>query len=210
VLALISYVGIDTGGITAVIASLGVGIGLAVNGTLSNLAGGLLIILTRPFRIDDFISAQGYDGTVEDIRIISTKLVTPDNKVVYIPNGALAGGNILNYSEKEKRRLDLEFTLPNSADLRLAISVTERAVAGLPYFLDEPKSSVRIKRFGEEGTTLFLRAWVKSEDYWSAFYDTTEAVWSGFRGAGVPTPERRIGVRLLEMEYDKNRNKSQN
>ena len=128
VLVLISFVGIDTGGITAVLASLGVGVGLAVNGTLSNMAGGFLIIMTRPFKIDDFISAQGYDGTVEDIRIICTKLVTPDNKVVYIPNGALVGGNILNYSEKKTRRLDLTFPITNSTDAQAAREVVLRAV----------------------------------------------------------------------------------
>ena len=104
-IGLIGYIGIDTGGITALIASLGVGIGLAVNGALSDLAGGVLILLTRPFRIDDYIEAQGFSGTVEDIHITNTKLRTPDNKTIYIPNGALSSGNIVNYSEKDTRRV---------------------------------------------------------------------------------------------------------
>ena len=210
ILALISYVGVDTGGITAILASLGVGVGLAVNGTLSNLAGGFLIIITRPFKIDDFISAQGYDGTVEDIRIIYTKLVTPDNKVIYIPNGALSGGNILNYSEKEKRRLDLSFPLTNSTDVALATKIVEDAVKRSGYFYDEPQSSVRIKSFGEEGVTLFLRAWLNSKEYWSAYYDITEAVRAGFVSAGLTPPERHINVRLLEIKNDKNGYQSKN
>ena len=174
VLALISYVGIDTGGITALIASLGVGIGLAVNGTLSNMAGGFLIIVTRPFRIDDFIEAQGYEGTVEDIRIVCTKLRTPDNKVVYIPNGQLSGGNIVNYSEKELRRLDLSFPITNGTDLDRAKALIDRVVTESGYIINEPPYSVRVRSFGESGVELFLRAWLKSADYWTAYYDITE------------------------------------
>lgn len=107
VLCLIGYLGIDTGGITALIASLGVGVGLAVNGTLSNLAGGVLLVVTRPFRIDDFIEACGYSGTVESIHICTTRLCTPDNKVVLLPNGVLSTSTIVNYSQKDCRRVDI-------------------------------------------------------------------------------------------------------
>ncbi|MBQ0071195.1 MAG: mechanosensitive ion channel [Spirochaetales bacterium] len=108
---LISYLGIDTTGMAAVIGSLGVCVGLAVNGALSNLAGGILLLITRPFKIGDYISAQGTEGIVEDIRVINTKIVTLDNKVVYLPNGALSSGNIMNFSEKELRRVDYESLL---------------------------------------------------------------------------------------------------
>ena len=110
---LIGYLGIDTSGLAALIASLGVGIGLAVNGALSNLAGGVLILITRPFKIDDYIAAGGYEGTVEDIHIVFTKLKTVDNKVVYVPNGSLSSSTIVNYSEKDMRRVDHIFsTMP--------------------------------------------------------------------------------------------------
>ena len=210
ILALVSYVGIDTGGITTVIASLGVGLGLAVNGTLSNFAGGFLIILTRPFRIDDYIEAQGYSGTVEDIRIVSTKLRTPDNKVVYIPNGALSGGNIVNYSEKKLRRLDLSFLITGDTDVSLARTVVEDSMLACALVLDDPEPSVRVRGFGMDGTELFLRAWLKNEDYWTAYYDITEAVQSGFVKRGIAAPEKHINVRLLGNEYDKNRRQSKN
>lgn len=209
-LALVSFVGIDTGGITAVIASLGVGIGLAVNGTLSNLAGGFLIIATRPFRIDDFIEAQGYLGTVEDIRIVCTKLRTPDNKVVYIPNGALSGGNIVNYSEKELRRLDLEFQITNSTDTARAVALVDGAVLDSGYVLNEPSHDVRVKSFGADGVQLFLRAWLKSENYWTAYFDITEAVRDSFLENGIAAPEKYINVRLLGTEDDKDRRQSKN
>ena len=113
---LVGYVGLNTSGLTALIASFGVCIGLAVNGALSNMAGGVLIILTRPFRIDDLIEAQGFLGTVEDIHIINTKLRTPDNKTVYIPNGALSSGSIVNYSRKDTRRVDEVFSNAHAED----------------------------------------------------------------------------------------------
>ena len=119
-ICLVGFVGIDTSGITALITSLGVCAGLAVNGALSNLAGGVLLIITRPFKVDDFIEAQGYSGTVEDIHIISTKIITPDNKVIYIPNGALSSGNIVNYSEKDTRRVDHTFSISYSNDFSKA------------------------------------------------------------------------------------------
>ena len=109
VICLIGYLGLDTSGITAVIASLGVSVGLAVNGTLSNLAGGVLLVITRPFSDDDYIEACGYSGTVEDIKLCSTKLRTVDNKVVYLPNGKLSTSEIVNYSEKPLRRVDIVF-----------------------------------------------------------------------------------------------------
>lgn len=116
VLGLISYVGIDTSAITALIASLGVGVGLAINGTLSNFAGGVLILITRPFKDDDYIQACGYEGTVEDIRICHTRLRTTDNKVVYLPNGKLSTSEVVNFSEKDLRRVDLKFSISYSDD----------------------------------------------------------------------------------------------
>lgn len=116
VLMLIGYLGIDTSAVSALIASLGVGVGLAVNGTLSNFAGGILLLVTRPFRDGDYISANGFEGTVEDIFICNTKIRTNDNKVVYIPNGKLSTSEIVNYSEKPTRRVDLTFSVSYDDD----------------------------------------------------------------------------------------------
>ena len=111
VISLVGYLGIDTSGLAALVAALGVSVGLAVNGTLSNLAGGAMLLITRPFKIGDYISAQGFEGTVEEIRIVNTKIVTVDNKVVNLPNGALSSGSIVNYSEKALRRVDHVFSV---------------------------------------------------------------------------------------------------
>ena len=115
-ICLVGYVGIDTSGLAALVTSLGVCIGLAVNGALSNLAGGVLIIITRPFKVDDYIEAQGVSGTVDEIRITATRIITPDNKVIYLPNGALSSGTIINYSEKDTRRVEHTFSIAYEND----------------------------------------------------------------------------------------------
>lgn len=210
IIALVSFLGIDTSGLTALIASLGVGIGLAVNGALSNLAGGVILIVTRPFRIDDFIEAEGYSGTVVDIRVTATKLLTPDNKVVYIPNGALSAGHIINYSEMPTRRLDLEFTVPNGSDTDTAQRVILDTALRDGRIMKEPEPSARIKSFTDVGTVIFLRAWLKKEDYWAAFYDITEGVKSELLRCGIEPPDKKINVTIREGSYDKDRYKGKN
>ena len=116
VVAIVGYLGFDTSGISALIASLGVGIGLAVNGALSNFAGGVLLLITRPFKVDDYIETCGYSGTVEDIFICNTKIITPDGKKVYLPNGKLSTSEIVNYTENGLRRVDFDFSIAYNAD----------------------------------------------------------------------------------------------
>ena len=116
VLSLVAYLGIDTSAITALVASLGVGVGLAVNGTLSNFAGGMMLLFTRPFKDGDYIAANGYEGTVEDIFICNTKIRTNDNKIVYLPNGKLSTSEIVNYTEKDTRRVDLTYSISYADD----------------------------------------------------------------------------------------------
>ena len=138
VVALIGYVGIDTSGITALIASLGVGVGLAVNGTLSNLAGGFLLLVTHPFKVDDYIAASGYEGTVEDIFVCYTKIRTFDNKTVYLPNGALSTTQIVNFTEKGLRRLDVVFGISYDDDFDKAKQIIADVVKANDKILVDP------------------------------------------------------------------------
>ena len=115
-LLLLTLLGVDTGALAALAATLGVGAGLAINGALANLAGGVLLLFTRPFKLDDYIGAAGEEGTVEDIRLITTRLRTVDHRIVYLPNGTVSSGTIVNYTENPIRRLDLDFPLPDTAD----------------------------------------------------------------------------------------------
>lgn len=195
-ICLIGYLGIDTSGFTAIIASLGVCAGLAVNGTLSNLAGGALIILTRPFKIDDYIEAQGYSGTVEAIHITYTRLKTPDNKVVYLPNGPLSSGNIVNYSVKDTRRVDFKFSISYDADFEKAKKIVNDILASHELVLDDPATFVRVTEHGASSINITARAWVKTDDYWTVNFDVIEAVKNAFDANGIEIPFNQLDVHV--------------
>lgn len=196
VICLIGFVGIDTSGFTALIVSLGAGIGLALNGALSNLAGGILIILTRPIRVDDFIEAQGYLGTVEDIHITNTKLRTPDNKVVFIPNGPLSSGSIVNYSIKDTRRVDFSFLIGYGDDFEGAKRIVANICSRHHLTLNDPEPTVRVSSHGESGIEITARVWVKRDDYWNVKYDILESVKTAFDEQGVEIPYRQLDIHL--------------
>ena len=197
VICLIGYLGIDTSGLAALVASLGVCVGLAVNGTLSNLAGGAMLLITRPFSIGDYIAAQGNEGVVEAIHIVSTKIVTLDNKVVYLPNGALSTGNIVNYSEKELRRVDLDFSV-NGNDPRKVEAVLLDICKTVPRVLSDPEPFARVSDWGAgNGVKVTLRAWCKSAEYWDTYFDLLKAVNEGFDANGIVIPFNRMDVNVI-------------
>lgn len=196
VACLISYLGIDTSGLTALIASLGVCAGLAVNGALSNLAGGVIILITRPFRVDDFIEAQGHSGTVEDIRITATRIRTPDNKVIYLPNGALSSGSIVNYSEKDERRVDLSFSIAYREDFERAKRTILEICEHHELILKEPAPLVRVSQHGASSISIVTRVWVKTEDYWTVNYDLLERVKVAFDKEGIEIPFNQLDVHV--------------
>ena len=195
---LVGYVGIDTSAITALIASLGVCIGLAVNGAVSNIAGGVLILITRPFRVDDFIEAQGISGTVTDIYLVSTKVVTGDNKVVHIPNGSLINGNIINYSEKELRCVDFNFSIAYDADFNKAKSVVEDILKSHELVLDDPAPFVRMSKHAASSIDIVARAWVKSDDYWTVNFDVLESVKAEFDKYNIEIPFDQLDVHVKQ------------
>ena len=195
-ICLVGFVGIDTSGLTALVASFGVCIGLAVNGALSNLAGGVLIILTRPFRIDDFIEAQGYSGTVEDIHITNTKLRTPDNKVVYIPNGALSSGSVVNYSLKDTRRVDFVFSISYVADFCKAKQIISEIAEAHPLVLKDPAPFIRVSEHAASSINITTRVWTNSADYWTVNFDMLEAVKERFDAEGIEIPFNQMDVHI--------------
>lgn len=195
-ICLIGFVGIDTSGLAALVASFGVCAGLAVNGAVSNLAGGVIIIVTRPFKVDDFIEAQGYSGTVEDIRITCTRIRTGDNKVVYIPNGALSNGNIVNYSEKDIRRVDLKFSIGYANDFERAKAIISDICDSHPLILKDPGKVVRVSEHGASGLGIVTRVWVGSSDYWAVHYDLLEGVKAAFDREGIEIPYNQLDVHV--------------
>ncbi len=196
IVCLIAYLGIDIGGITAIITSLGVCAGLAVNGALSNFAGGVLLLITRPFRIDDFIEAGGYSGVVEDIRMTNTRIRTGDNKVVYIPNGALSAETIINYSEKERRRVDVNFSISYDDDFAKAKSLILDFCKSHTMILKDPAPFVRISEYGASGITVSIRVWAKSSDYWAVRFDLLEGIKLEFDKNGISIPYNQLDIHI--------------
>lgn len=193
---LIAYLGIDTSGMTAVIGSLGVCVGLAVNGALANFAGGVLLLLTRPFKVGDYIAAQGVEGTVEDIRVTATKIVTVDNKVIYLPNGSLSSGNITNYSEKEIRRVDYTFSVAGN-DPELVEKLIKDVCAKDEKVLKDPAVFVRVCDYGAgNGLKVVMRAWTKGENYWATYFDLLDGVRAAFEKNNIVIPFNQLDVHI--------------
>lgn len=195
-ICLVEYLGIKTSGISALIASLGVCVGLAVNGTLSNLAGGVMILITRPFNVGDYIEALGQQGTVEAINICTTKIDTVDNKVVFLPNSALSTGTIVNYSANENRRVDLTFSIGGNdpeqvKNLLLAECEKNEKV------IKDPAPFARITDFGAgNGVKMQLRAWCKGSDYWDVYLGLLEEIQKSFGQNGIVIPFDQLDIHM--------------
>ena len=198
-LVFLGYVGIDTAGIGTAIASCGVAVGLALQGSLGNLAGGIIILIMRPFKIGDYIEAQGEGGTVEDIKLFYTYLVTPDNKVAMVPNGVLANGNIVNYSAKELRRVDFEFAIAYAEDHERAKRAILEVIESNSLILTEPALPfVRVVNHGDSAIGIATRVWVKSENYWTVYFDMMEAIKAKFDAENIEIPFNQLDVNIKE------------
>ena len=195
-ICLVGYVGIDTSGLAALVVSFGACIGLALNGAVANLAGGVVIIITRPFKIDDFIEAQGVSGTVEDIHITCTRIRTGDNKVVYLPNGALSAGTIINYSEKDTRRVDFTFSIGYANDFEKAKAIVMDICNAHELVLKDPAPMVRVSEHGASSINLVARVWVNSGDYWTVNFDILETVKKTFDEQGIEIPYNQLDVHV--------------
>ena len=195
-LGVLGYVGIDTAGIGTILASAGVAIGLALQGSLSNFAGGIVILIMRPFKLGDYIEAQGEGGTVEEINIFYTHLITPDNKVVMVPNGALINGNITNYSKKELRRVDFTFSISYDEDFERAKSVIWDVINKMPNILQDPKPFVRLNKHNESTIDITTRVWVKNEDYWTVYFDMMEEIKKNFDAEKIEIPYNQLDVHI--------------
>ena len=195
-LVFLGYIGIETGSIAAAIASLGVGIGLALQGSLSNLAGGIIIIVMRPFKIGDYLETGSFSGTVEDIKIFYTYLATPDNKVVMIPNGSLANSPMVNYSTKELRRVDITFSTSYNEDFRRV----EKLIANIcdlnELILKEPKPFIRVSAHSASSIDIICKAWVKNEDYWTVKHYLLEEVKLQFDANNIEIPYPQMDVHV--------------
>ncbi|MCM1514357.1 MAG: mechanosensitive ion channel [Anaeroplasma bactoclasticum] len=194
IVAYAGTVGIDTAGFAALIASGGVALGLAIQGSLSNLAGGIVLVCTKPFQIGDYIESNDISGTVEDMKLFYTNLVTPDNKVVMIPNGVLANSTIINYSKKELRRVDLLFSISYEDNVDMAIEEIKKICIAHELVLKEPAPFVKEIAQAEHAVNITTRVWVKNQDYWTVYYDLMRNVHTMFDEKQITIPYPQIDV----------------
>ncbi|HKJ06801.1 MAG TPA: mechanosensitive ion channel domain-containing protein [Flavobacteriaceae bacterium] len=184
----ISQVGIETTSFIAVIGAAGLAIGLALQGSLANFAGGALIMFFKPFKVGDVIEAQGELGVVKEIEIFVTKLTSPQNKLIIIPNGSLSNGNIINYTEEGKLRVDLNFGVGYDSDIKKTKEVLMNVLRANSKILKDPAPTINVSELGDSAINFAVRPWTKSEDYWSVYYNITEKGKEALDNAGIDIP----------------------
>lgn len=189
--AIIGKLGIETTSFAALLASAGVAIGMALSGNLSNFAGGLIVLVFKPFKVGDYIDGAGVSGTVQEIQIFHTILLTPDNKVVYAPNGALSGNAITNYSRKDTRRVDFTFGVEYNEDFDKVKAVLMRIIDADKRILKTPEPMIALGSLGASSVDITVRVWVATPDYWGVYFDMNQIVYATFNkeGIGFPFPQ---------------------
>lgn len=200
VVAVVEILGVPMTSFTALIATCGLAIGLAFQGALSNLAGGFLILIFRPFKTGDYVEAAGTEGVVREIRIFYTKLTTLDNRVVLVPNGDLMGSNVTNFSAEKTRRVDLDFKITNDIDQDLVRKVLAEAAAKTQGVLTEPAPFARLTGVDDDTYIFTVRAWCETPSYWDVYFDLIECCSKSLSENGIDDPEERIAVRLVKDE----------
>ncbi len=196
----VGYIGIETASISALIASAGVALGLALQGSLSNFAGGIIIIVMRPFRIGDKITTNGESGTVEDIHMFYTVLVTPDNKVIHVPNGSLANNVIVNTSIKDTRRVEVVMSIAYDADLDKATQVINEVCAKNALIFNDPEPFVGIREYSSSSVDLNIRVWCKNADYWTITNYLLVEIKKAFDENGIEIPFNQLEVAIKNKE----------
>jgi len=199
VISVMGMVGIQMTSFIAVLGAAGLAVGLALQGTLQNFAGGVMILLFKPYEVGHFIEAQGYMGTVKEIQIFTTVLTTPDNRKVIIPNSPLATGSITNFSAMPTRRIDFSFGIGYGDDIDKAKAILlKMAEADERVLKEDNPPQVMVEALGDSSVNLKLRVWLKSEDYWDVFFEYTEGAKKKFDAAGISIPFPQRDVHLYE------------
>ena len=196
IIFIIGILGVNTSSLVALLASAGLAIGMALSGTLQNFAGGVVIMLFRPFKVGDFISAQGQEGVVKEIQIFNTIVLTTDNKVIHIPNGILSTGVMTIFTKEETRRIDWIVSISYGDDFDTAKAVLLRLCSEDQRILKDPEPFVAIGALNNSSVDLRVRAWVRSADYWPVFFDMNEKVYKALPEAGLNFPFPQVNVHL--------------
>ncbi|MEH0672116.1 mechanosensitive ion channel domain-containing protein [Vibrio owensii] len=195
-IAALGRIGVQTASVVAVIGAAGLAVGLALQGSLSNFAAGVLIVAFRPFKSGDYVEVGGVAGCVDAIQIFQTVLVTVDNKIVIVPNSSVIGSPITNYSKLPTRRVDLAISVSYKADLKLVKQVIREALEKDTRILGNPGIDVSVLELGDSGVKFVVRPWCKTEDYWNVYFDSTQAVKEALDAAGIEIPYPQMDVHI--------------
>lgn len=200
IISILSMVGIQMTSFIAVLGAAGLAVGLALQGTLQNFAGGVIILLFKPYKVGDYITTQGYSGTVKEIQIFTTVLTTPDNQTIIIPNSPIAVNPLTNYSTQDTRRVDFTFGIGYNDDIDKARSVIMKIINEDERIHKEPEPLVKIANLGDSSVDFATRVWVNAGDYWSVFFDTNEKIKKAFDSEGISIPFPQQDVHLYKHE----------
>ena len=199
----VGSLGVNTSSLAALLAAGGMAIGMALGGTVQNFAGGIMILAFKPFKAGDYIEALGYAGTVQEVSMVSTKLLTLDNRIVVLPNGALSGGNILNYSSKDLRRVDRNINISYGVDVEKAKAAILEVIASNPKILDAKTEGaadpfVAVLELTQTSVTYVVRAWTRAENYWDVFFFLNETLYTELPKKGVTFPFPQLDVHIKQ------------
>lgn len=196
ILAIVGILGINTSSLVALLASAGLAVGMALSGTLQNFAGGVIIMLFKPFKVGDFISAQGFEGKVNEIQIFNTHLLTTDNKEVILPNGILSTGTMMVFSKQDTRRVDWVFSIAYGDDYDKAKTVLLGLCNEDQRILKSPEPFVELGKLNSSSVDLTVRVWVNTADYWDVFFSMNEKVYKAFAQEGLNIPFPQMDVHM--------------
>jgi len=200
IISVMGMMGIQMTSFIAILGAVGLAVGMALSGTLQNFAGGVMILIFKPFRSGDFIEAQGHMGKVSEIQIFNTILKTPDNKTIIIPNGGLSTGSMVNYSTEPLRRVDWTFGMAYGDSTEKARTIIADLMQKEPKILDDPKPFVAVSQLGDSSVNFAVRAWLKSEDYWDVFFDMNEKIYNSFNEQGISIPFPQMDVHVHQSK----------
>ena len=201
-IAIIEILGVPMTSLIALLASCGLAVGLAFQGALANFAGGVMILVFRPFKIGDYVNASDAEGVVSDISIFYTKLLTMDNKQVLVPNGDLMNSNVTNFTAMGKRRVDLDFKITNDIDQELVKSVLIGAATATKGVTEDPPAFARLTAVDDDTYIFTVRAWCKTEEYWDTYFDLIENCSTALAENGIDDPGERLAVRIVDQSKD--------
>ncbi|MDX2361658.1 MAG: mechanosensitive ion channel [Crocinitomicaceae bacterium] len=196
VITAVTQLGIEMTSFVAILGAAGFAIGMAFSGTLSNFAGGVMILLFKPFKVGDYVNMQGEEGIVKEVLIFNTILTTLDNKVIILANGAVANGTIVNFTKADKRRVDWSFGIAYGDDLKVAKELLAKFMREDSRILEEEANFIGLGELGDSSVNITVRGWVKTENYWGVFFDMNERVYNEFEAAGLSIPFPQMDVHV--------------